>query len=53
MISYNKHMKMSGMATSDQLKELENAKSTSFDKLFLQLMIAHHDGALELSLIHI
>ena len=46
--NHNKHMKMSGMATSDQLKELENAKSTSFDKLFLQLMIAHHDGALEM-----
>ena len=42
------HMKMSGMATPKQLKDLENSKSTDFDRLFLQLMIAHHDGALEM-----
>jgi len=45
---YNMHMKMSGMATPKQLKDLENSKSTDFDRLFLQLMIAHHDGALEM-----
>ena len=45
---HHKHMKMSGMASAKQLNDLENAKSTDFDKLFLQLMIAHHDGALEM-----
>ena len=45
---HHKHMKMSGMASPKQLNDLENAKSTDFDKLFLQLMIAHHDGALEM-----
>ena len=44
----HKHMKMSGMASAKQLNDLEDAKSTDFDKLFLQLMIAHHDGALEM-----
>ena len=39
---------MVGMASPKQLKELENSKSTDFDRLFLQLMIAHHDGALEM-----
>ena len=45
---HNMHMKMAGMATPKQLKDLENAKSTNFDRLFLQLMIAHHDGALDM-----
>ena len=44
----HKHMKMTGMASSEELKELRASKSTSFDKLFLQLMINHHDGALEM-----
>ena len=42
------HMQMAGMASPEQLTELENAKSADFDRLFLQLMIAHHDGALEM-----
>jgi uncharacterized protein (DUF305 family) len=46
---HDMHMKMSGMATPKQLKDLENSKSTDFDRLFLQLMIAHHDGALEMA----
>ena len=40
--------KMAGMATESQLESLKNSKSTDFDRLFLQLMIAHHDGALEM-----
>ena len=42
------HMDMIGMATPQQLRELENSTGTDFDRLFLQLMIAHHDGALEM-----
>ena len=42
------HLDMVGMASPKQLEELENSKSTDFDRLFLQLMIAHHDGALEM-----
>jgi hypothetical protein len=41
-------MEMAGMASPQQLKSLENSESTDFDRLFLQLMIAHHDGALEM-----
>ena len=44
----HKHMKMAGMASNEELKELRDSKSTSFDKLFLKLMINHHDGALEM-----
>ena len=45
---HHMHMKMMGMASEKQLKNLENSKSTKFDRLFLSLMIAHHDGALEM-----
>ena len=45
---HHMHMHMAGMASPQQLKTLENSESTDFDRLFLQLMIAHHDGALEM-----
>ena len=41
-------MKMAGMASDLDLKRLEDSNSTDFDKLFLTLMIAHHDGALKM-----
>ncbi len=37
--------KMAGMATPEQMAELARSNSTDFDKLFLELMITHHDGA--------
>jgi uncharacterized protein (DUF305 family) len=45
---HHMHMEMAGMASPQQLVNLENSESTDFDRLFLQLMIAHHDGALEM-----
>ena len=44
----HKNMKMAGMASPKQLEDLDNSDSTDFDRLFLQLMINHHDGALEM-----
>ena len=46
--AHDGHMSMAGMATPDELLNLENSKSTGFDKLFLRLMINHHDGALKM-----
>jgi uncharacterized protein (DUF305 family) len=46
--NHHMHMKMMGMASEKELKDLKNSKSTKFDRLFLSLMIAHHDGALEM-----
>ncbi|MFD9410238.1 DUF305 domain-containing protein [Streptomyces sp. NPDC059989] len=43
------HGAMPGMATEQQLKELADAKGTDFDRLFLKLMIAHHEGALKMA----
>ncbi|GAA2576485.1 DUF305 domain-containing protein [Actinomadura fulvescens] len=40
------HAGMPGMATPDQMKQLREAQGAAFDKLFLQLMITHHQGAL-------
>jgi len=46
--NHHMHMKMMGMASEKQLEKLRNSKSTQFDRLFLSLMIAHHDGALKM-----
>jgi uncharacterized protein (DUF305 family) len=37
---------MPGMLTPAEMAALEGARATAFDRLFLQLMIKHHDGAL-------
>ena len=37
--------KMAGMATTEQMAELARSEGTAFDRLFLQLMITHHEGA--------
>lgn len=42
------HMNMAGMASKKQLEKLRDSNGTNFDRLFLSLMIAHHDGALEM-----
>jgi uncharacterized protein (DUF305 family) len=39
-------MAMEGMLTDSEISELKSAKGASFDKLFLQGMIGHHEGAL-------
>ena len=39
---------MAGMASPEQMAELAAAKGTDFDRLFLTLMIAHHDGAVKM-----
>ena len=40
------HADMPGMATDAQLAALEAAKGATFDTLFLQLMVRHHEGGL-------
>ena len=42
------HHAMPGMLTSEQMQELREATGTSFDRRFLELMIQHHEGALEM-----
>ncbi|MEU6129760.1 DUF305 domain-containing protein [Saccharopolyspora sp. NPDC047091] len=40
---------MPGMATPAQLADLETARGTDFDRLFLRLMTAHHEGAVRMA----
>ena len=39
---------MAGMLTSAQLDELAAAEGREFDRIFLELMIYHHEGALDM-----
>ncbi|MDH3745466.1 MAG: DUF305 domain-containing protein [Acidobacteriota bacterium] len=40
--------KMAGMATPEQMAELAASEGTAFDRLFLKLMITHHEGAVKM-----
>jgi uncharacterized protein (DUF305 family) len=37
---------MPGMATAEEMARLEQARGAAFDRLFLELMIRHHEGAI-------
>ncbi|GAA1191921.1 hypothetical protein GCM10009675_02900 [Prauserella alba] len=43
------HSGMSGMMTDEQLRRLERSDGTTFDRLFLDMMIDHHEGALRMA----
>lgn len=43
------HDGMPGMATPEQIEALKAAKGKDFDRMFLQLMINHHLGAIKMS----
>ena len=38
--------RMPGMVTEEEMDRLEQAQAIDFDRLFLELMVAHHQGAL-------
>lgn len=40
------HAGMPGMATPEQVDQLREARGGDFDRLFLTLMVTHHEGAL-------
>ena len=42
------HSTMAGMATPEQMAELATLEGVEFDRMFLTLMIAHHEGAIEM-----
>jgi len=43
------HHSMPGMITLDELETLGSSRSAAFDRLYLTLMIKHHEGALEMA----
>ncbi|MEU7477737.1 DUF305 domain-containing protein [Lentzea sp. NPDC042327] len=47
--SHGDHGSMPGMATQDQLTALGAARGKDFDRMFLELMIKHHEGAIKMA----
>lgn len=43
------HDDMTGMMSDEQMTELEEAEGEEFDTMFLQMMIEHHEGAVEMA----
>ena len=48
LMGHSHHHKKMGMATPEQMNKLEASNSTDFDRLYLNLMIRHHDGAIDM-----
>lgn len=40
---------MNGMMSADEMKQLDAATGTAFDKLWVQMMIKHHQGAIAMA----
>jgi uncharacterized protein (DUF305 family) len=40
---------MPGMMSGEDMSRLETSRGVPFDKLFLQMMIDHHEGAIEMA----
>ncbi|MEE3920862.1 DUF305 domain-containing protein [Micromonospora sp. BRA006-A] len=40
---------MPGMMSEQQMKDLAAAKGPAFDKMFAEMMIAHHKGAIDMA----
>ncbi|MEU4311884.1 DUF305 domain-containing protein [Nocardia sp. NPDC024068] len=43
------HGEMPGMMTEDQMARLESATGAEFDRMWLEMMIAHHEGAVQMA----
>ena len=43
------HSRMEGMLSEEQMAELEVAEGEAFDTLFLQFMVLHHEGAVDMA----
>jgi len=46
---HHNHDQMPGMASAEQVEALRAASGPAFDTLFLQLMAAHHEGAVTMA----
>lgn len=42
-------MMMSGMMSAADMARLENATGADFDRMFLEMMVLHHEGAIEMA----
>ena len=48
-MTMNHSMTMSGMLTEAEMTTLENSTGAEFDRLYLEGMIGHHEGAIEMA----
>ena len=48
MMDHSGHQ-MAGMVSDEDMERLRAATGTEFDRLFLELMIAHHEGAIDMT----
>ena len=48
-MTMNHSMTMSGMLTEAEMTKLENSTGAEFDRLYLEGMIGHHEGAIEMA----
>jgi len=49
MGSHAGHMMDEGMLSDDEMAQLKDARGAEFDRLFLEGMIKHHQGAIEMA----
>ena len=49
MMSDHSGHSMGGMLTEEEFSKLESSSGVTFDKLFLEGMIVHHEGAIDMS----
>jgi uncharacterized protein (DUF305 family) len=49
MGSHAGHMMDEGMLTDDEMAQLKEARGAEFDRLFLEGMIKHHQGAIQMA----
>ncbi|WP_369054267.1 DUF305 domain-containing protein [Kineococcus terrestris] len=43
------HSSMPGMMTPEQMTQLREASGAEFDRMFLEMMVEHHEGAVEMA----
>jgi len=43
------HSGMSGMMSAEEMTQLATASGLDFDRMFARMMIAHHNGALQMA----
>ncbi|MEV0736794.1 DUF305 domain-containing protein [Streptomyces sp. NPDC050549] len=48
-MSHDMSFSMPGMMSSDDTDELKNASGTEFDKMFVDMMVQHHQGAIKMA----
>jgi uncharacterized protein (DUF305 family) len=48
-MDHSGHGGMPGMMSNDEMKDLMAATGADFDRMFLQMMIRHHEGAIEMA----